>query len=66
MIPSNHCTSSDIAQLQRDTIGRELRIFLDISKAQLILALAKTRLLLVTMTLARCLNPKILDLKQVL
>ena len=57
-------TSSDIAQLQRDAIGRELRISSNISKSQLILALAKTRLLLVT--LARCLIPAILDLKQVL
>ena len=42
-------TSSDIAQFQRDAIGRELRISSDISKAQLILVLANTKLLLVTL-----------------
>ena len=59
-------TSSDIAQLQQNVIGRELRISSDISKAHLILALARTRLLLVILMLARIMIPIILDLKQVL
>ena len=55
-----------IVQLQQDAIEGELRISSDLSKAQLILALAKTRLLLVTLTLASFMIPIILDLKQVL
>ena len=58
--------SSDIAQLQQNAIGCELRISSDISKAHLILALAKTRLLLITLMLAIIMIPIILDLKQVL
>ena len=56
-------TNSGIEQLQQNAIEPELRISSDISKAQLMLALAKTKLLLVTLMLARSLIPIILDLE---
>ena len=63
MIPSNHCTCSDIAQLQRDAIGCELRIFSDISKGTIDLGFNQDKTI-VGYTI--CPIPTMLDLKQVL